>query len=352
MSTIRDVAKHAGVSIASVSRVLNDDRQYKMTDETKLKIEQAIRELDYHPREVKKGASGLPSHIAPSQLLTGRREQKKRTQAKIGCVLRVTRRKFNDPYYMSILSSIESRLSELGYQISFIKTGAELMNPSILTSAITPDVKGLVIMEDLSDETYSYLRSVCPCIVGIDTHRSDIDNVAYDHYEAAGIAVEHLINRGYTKIGYIGGQGEHFTIQSSQRYRGFRYTMETHGLPVEDDWVIDSEWDEELCSRLLDKMCRENNLPQAFFVGSDLMAMATMNVMHAHNISIPSQIAVMGLTDLDITRFSNPPLSTVHVPIEEIGMAAADMLIARIEGYSMAPQKITLSSKLVVRSST
>ncbi len=352
MATIREVAKRAGVSIASVSRVMNNDSKYKMTDETRLRIETAIRELDYHQRELKKEKRITNQHTAHSQMLTGRREQKKRIQSRIGCILRITKKKFNDPYYMSILSSIESRLSELGYQISFIKTGAELESKALLQSLFANEVKGVILMEDLPDETYNFIRKACPNIVGIDTHRKDIDNIAYNHYEVAELAVNHLVEKGHKKIGYIGGQGEHGLITCSQRCRGFRYTMESYGLPINEKWILDSEWDEDKCNHLVNELIKTGDYPDAFFVGSDLMAMATLNALYENNIKVPSQVAIASVTDLDITRFSNPPLTTVHIPMDEIGFAAADMLAARMEGYSMLPQRITLPTRLVVRSST
>ena len=110
MSTIRDVAKLANVSTATVSRILNNDSKYKMTEETKKRVLDAVAALQYEiqPKISKKNSSASNNHI------------------KIGCILSVTKKKYNDPYFMAILSGVEKQLHSKGYEISFIKTGPEL----------------------------------------------------------------------------------------------------------------------------------------------------------------------------------------------------------------------------------
>lgn len=105
---------------------------------------------------------------------------------------------------MSILSGVETQLQENGYELSFIKTGAELEDKKTLYSTFSNSITGLILMESLSNETYHFIRNQVPCIVGIDTKWEDIDNVGYDHYNVSNLAVQHLISKGHKKIGYIG----------------------------------------------------------------------------------------------------------------------------------------------------
>ena len=155
MTTIRDVAKRANVSTATVSRVLNNDSKYKMTEETKQRVLEAVSELNYElpPASLKHSA-------APT------------TDAKIGCILRVTKKKFNDPYFMSILSAAEDRLREKGYEISFIRNGAEMTTRAQLLSTFQTPISGLILMDQLEDEIYDYVRKQVPHIVGISTNRT------------------------------------------------------------------------------------------------------------------------------------------------------------------------------------
>ncbi|CAH0119965.1 HTH-type transcriptional repressor MelR [Paenibacillus sp. CECT 9249] len=340
MSTIRDVAKLANVSTATVSRVLNNDSKYKITEETRAKVWQAVTQLNYRvSSSVKRQAANNDSSAS-------------KTNIKIGCVLSVTKNKYNDPYFMSILSGAEERLFSQGHDIAFIRTGPELDDKKILYNTFNESITGLILMESLNTETYEYLRKQVPYIVGIDTERWDIDNVGYDHYSVASMAVEHLIERGHTQIGFIGGSGSNGNIKDSQRYRGYYSTMHAAGLSVNPDWIIDCMWDETLCIEKMNRLCETKNLPTAFFAASDLMAMAALSSLYNNGISVPDQVAVMGLSNIEVSKFYNPPLSTVNVPTKEIGMVAVDLLLDRINGNTMLPKRVILPTELVIRSST
>ncbi|MGB8450804.1 MAG: LacI family DNA-binding transcriptional regulator [Anaerocolumna sp.] len=340
MSTIRDVANLANVSIATVSRVLNNDTKYKMTDETRIKVLQAATQLNY-----KAANSKIKNHSSNGENTT------LNNNIKIGCVLSVTKSKYNDPYFMSILSGLESQLLDYGYEISFIKTGPELYDTKQLYNTFNVPVTGLILMESLNNETYEFIRKQVPNIVGIDTQHEDIDNVGYDHYNAAKLAVQYLTEKGHKEIGYIGGSSINENIKESQRYKGFYSTMHVSGLSVNPDWVIDCEWDEKLCTQKVDYLCKMKNCPTAFFVGSDLMAMAALSSFSNNGFVVPNAMAVVGLSNIEVSKFSNPPLTTIDIPTTEIGMVAADLLIARINGYNLLPKKVILPTSLIVRNS-
>lgn len=340
MSTIRDVAKLANVSTATVSRVLNNDTKYKITDETRERVWQAVTQLNYKITDSPKHQAATKDHSA------------NKAQVKIGCVLSVTKNKYNDPYFMSILSGVEKRLLQSGYNIAFIRTGPELDDKKILFNTFSESITGLILMESLNSETYEYVRKQVPHIVGIDTERWDIDNVGYDHYNVASLAVSHVIEKGHTNIGYIGGSGLKSNLKESRRYQGYYSTMHAAGMSVNPEWLIDCMWDEVVCIDKVNHLCQTNNLPTAFFAASDLMAMAALNSLYNNGISVPDEVAVIGLSNIEVSKYSNPPLSTIDVPTEEIGMVAVDLLLERMNGNSLLPKKVILPTHLVVRSST
>ncbi len=340
MSTIRDVAKLAQVSTATVSRVLNNDSTYKMTDETREKVWQAVTKLNYKTSSAAKIKSKKTENISL------------RSDIKIGCVLSVTEKKYNDPYFMSILNGIESRLLEKGYEISFVKTGHELEDRKKLFTAFSEPVSGLILMVPLSDESYGFIKNQVPYIVGIDTKRGDIDNVGYDHYNVAAMAVQHLIDKGHKNIGFIGGSGPMKNIKESQRYKGYYSTIHSAGLTVNPEWVIDCSWDEDICIEKVNHLIKSNNYPTAFFAASDLMAMAALSSLYDNGISVPEEVAVMGLSNIEVSKYSNPPLTTIEVPTKEIGMVAVDLLLARMNGDKLLPKKVILPTCLVKRNST
>lgn len=335
MSTIRDVAKKAEVSTATVSRVLNNDSKYKITEETKQRVLETAKALGYELPQT----SAKPSVASVSK-------------NKIGCILRQTKKKFNDPYYMSILSAAEDHLRERGYEIAFLRNTSEIEDQAHFKSLFQTPVSGVLLMDDLDDEAYDYIRSHGISAVGIDTTRTDIDNVGYDR---AGIALEatnYLISQGHNKIGFIGGRGGAMNIKGSLRFRGFQTAMYMAGLPINDNWIIDCDWDEDICAQKVDELCQAHDYPTAFFVSSDLMAMAALNRFYNNNIKVPDEVSIISVTDIEIAKYANPPLTTFRIPTDDIGYVAADLLVERINGYNHLPRRVILPSTLIIRGTT
>lgn len=340
MSTIREVAKHANVSIATVSRVLNNDTKYKMTEETRKRVLDAVKQLHYIPATTERKKQSSNNNTGNS------------FHAKIGCILRVTKKGYNDPYYMSILAGVEKQLRDAGIDLTFIKSAPVLQDKNTLTSTFNDSLDGLILMEPLNDTIYQYIKKRVPHIVGVDTLRNDIDDVGYDHLQNGILATQYLIDKGHKEIGFIGGSGESGDIKDSQRYQGYIIAMHKAGLSVHEEWVIDCKWNEDECLELVDELCKSNHYPTAIFAASDLMAMAAMKSFYTNGISVPGRVAVIGMSDIEMSQYSNPPLTTYHVPKEEIGKVAANLLLARIRGYKTLPQKIILPTTFVERNST
>ena len=339
MSTIRDVAALANVSAATVSRVINHDTKYKMTEETVERVWKAVAELNYKAptssrdqmRHVRRSASGGDVH-------------------KFGCILNIQGGKYNDPYYLTILSGFEKAIMEKGYEISFIRTNEELADPRILYKTFEEPVSGMIVMNTLPKDTFDHIRKQTPYVVGIDTEHTDIDNVGYDHYAAAFMAVKHLRDRGYKRIGFIGGFDSN--MKTSRRFNGYYSALHCYDLEYNPDWVLASEWDEEKCALAIRAAYKENKLPDAFFVASDLMAIGALRTFFDLNISVPDEIGVIGLSNIEISRYSNPPLSTISLPIYEMGQVAANVLFDRIHGDTTPVRIVTLGATLLKRSST
>ena len=340
MSTIRDVAALANVSTATVSRVLNHDTKYKMTDETRERVWKAVAELGYK----------APTSSGDQMRYVYKPDSAAQKNHKFGCILNVQGGKYNDPYYLSILSGFEDAVMKKGYEISFIRTNKELEDPNILYNTFQNTVSGVIIMNTLEQETFDYLRKQTPYIVGIDTDHREIDNVAYDHYAVAFMGIKHLMEQGYKRIGYIGGFKEN--MRTSRRYNGYYSALHCFNLEYNPNWVLASNWDEEYCDQMIREAYRKKLLPDAFFVASDLMAIGVLRTLFDLGVQVPSQVAVMGMSNIEISRYSNPPLSTISLPIHDMGRVAAGILFNRIEGDDTPPKTITLSAEVLKRSST
>ncbi|MBR6164950.1 MAG: LacI family DNA-binding transcriptional regulator [Clostridia bacterium] len=336
MANIRDVARLAQVSPATVSRILNGNQVYKTTDETRKKVLRAVTELGYQPLARK--------HSLPA---AGDAE----TAFSVGCLLATTRGKYSDPYYLSILSGIEEELRKLGGTVSLIETEQELEHPETLDRVLRAELSGLIMMRPLSEPLFSLLRSRIPHIVGIDTGHMPIDNIEYDHLRVSRMAVEYLWQKGHREIGYIGGSAGGTPLKKSRRYRSYLETMADLGLEVRPEWVLNCEWDDQKCMSLVEDTYRGAGLPTAFYAASDLMAMAALRSLYHLGVPVPGRVAVIGMSNIEMSQYANPPLTTIDVPSEEMGITAARVIAARIRGDDTLPKRILLPSRLIERDS-
>ena len=336
MANIRDVARLANVSPATVSRILNDNRQYKTTDETRERVFRAVTELGYQIPLKKKPRTSLKPDAAVFS---------------VGVLLATTRGKYSDPYYLSILSGIESELTKLGGTVSVIQTEQELEDQTTLGRLLSSGLSGLIMMRPLSEPLFDQLHSLIPHIVGIDTGHMPIDNVEYDHLRVSKIAVEYLYKKGHRQIGYIGGSVGNASMKRSRRFRSYLETMADLGLDVRPEWILNCCWDDRKCIAMVEKVFREHSLPTAFYAASDLMAMAALRSLYKLGIRVPDQVAVIGMSNIEMSQYANPPLTTIDVPTLEMGITAARVITERIRGDTTLPKRILLPSRLIERDS-
>ena len=336
MSSIRDVARLAGVSPATVSRILNNDQTYKTTPETRQNVLKAVIELAYKPLVKKrKKPKAVDSH----------------PKMAIGCLLASTKGKYSDPFYLSILDGIESELEKLNGTVTAIHTEQELENKEILDRLINARLDGLVMMRPLSEPLFKLLKSYIPHIVGTDTGHMPIDSVEYDHFRVSKMAVEYLYAKGHREIGFIGGGTRNMALSKSRRYRSYKETMADLGLTVRPEWVLDCAWDDQLCMKLVEKVFKTGHMPTAFYAASDLMAMAALRALFNCGIRVPEEVAMMGMSNIEMSPYANPPLTTIDVPTIEIGIAVARTIVNRIQGDTTLPKHILLPSTLIERDS-
>ena len=332
MSSIRDVARLAGVSPATVSRILNKQMDYNTSPETRERVLRAVTELNYKP-------------------LASVKNEREKSGISIGCLLTATQGKYSDPYYLDILNGIEAETEKLGGTVTFVQTDYHLEDPRVLNRLRASNLDGLVLMRWLSEEPFERLRSVVPHIVGIDTGHMPIDNIEYDHRRVSTMAVEYLYSRGYRQIGFIGSGTGETPITRSRRYRGYREIMNDLNLEIRPEWVLDCQWDDKLCMKLIEKTYQTYGLPKAFYISSDLMAMAGLRELYQLGIRVPEQVAVIGMSNIEMSQYANPPLTTINVPTYEMGITAARILMSRIKGDTSLPKRIILPSELVERDS-
>lgn len=224
------------------------------------------------------------------------------------------------------------------------------MNENSLSSLLSRPPKGLILMDEPAEQTMRLLSSKIKCIVGIDSRQPSIDNVCYDRFEAGCQAMRYLLSKGHKKIAYIGAHIAE-NAMSIGRYEAYLRMMRSADLPVNPDWIIDSNWHRGICFEKTLKLMRLPDRPTALFVGSDHMAIAAISALHTLDISIPNEISVIGISDIADAKYLNPPLTTIAIPQIEIGEIAASTLLQRIGGDTSLPKRIVVPTALVERSS-
>ena len=326
--TIQDVANFAGVSPATVSRVLNNYPH--ISDEVRRNVQGAISHLSYEPNRVAQRLRATHSRL-------------------IGIVVT----DITNPFFNMIMASIESVFFDKGFSVLMSNTAA---NPQkefdYLTMLENEEVAGLIIAptSENVDRIAELAESGLPIVV-IDRRLSNarVDAVLADNIAGAQAAVEHLIKLGHRRIGHLGGRMR--LTSGRERYEGYKRAMEIHNLPVSEGWVRFGDHRHESGYARAMELMDESDPPTAWFITNNMMTLGALNAIHDRERRIPDDIAIVGFDDMPWAISLNPPLTVVAQPMMEIGFRAANMLLERIKQPDLPPRTEILDTKLIVRAS-
>lgn len=329
MPTIDDVAREAGVSKTTVSRVLNGKAIGHMNPTTLIRVQEAIARLNYRPSSFAKGLKLKRSHT-------------------VGLVVP----DISNPFYPALVKGLEETLWANGYAMLLCNTSNVLEREEAYYRMLdTRQVDGLILdCKRLPSPTYENLVNV-PTVV-LDAHPNlPVDSVTVDNRKGAYLATEHLIRCGHRRIGHIGGtKGGQV---SGERLRGFRQAMHDAGLPIEPAYCVYSRYRMEDGYQIALRMLNLPEPPTALFVASDYMALGVLKAMQSRGIHVPNEMAVVGFDDTPVAAMVTPALTTVRQPVYELGATAARMVMERISGQVVGPkQAVILEPELIVRDST
>jgi len=328
MATIKDIAQLAGVSIATVSRVLNYDTTLSVGDETKKRIFEAAEELSYKKKPVRKQES---VKIALLQWYTEKEE-------------------LEDLYYMSIRLGVENRCRHLGvHMVKYFQDNYEELKDN--------EIQGLIAIGKFSSKQVKELLSITKNIVFVDSSPDEerFDSIVIDFEKATEKVLQHFIKKGHEEIGYIGGREgfkDKTSIIEDQRELAFKSYLEVKGL-LNEAFMYSGTFSVDDGHSLMKKAIQEHgdNLPTAFFAGNDSIAVGALRALLEEGISVPERVNIIGVNDISISKYVFPSLSTVKVYTELMGETAVDTLLERIEGRKTA-KKIFISTKLILRNSS
>lgn len=339
MATVKDIARLSGVSPSTVSRVLSGDASFSVLEETRNAILAAAKELNYR--------------TSPRKADSRTRQMK---DYKIGLVADTPEQAgLQDPYYGIIRMAVERELHRLGLQITAVirSVGRESYETLLGLDGIIVIGKYRIERQDL---LYSHLRNVV--FVDYAPDESRYDSVIVDFNRVTEMAVDHLLALGYRRIGFIGardsitafGQDGGGADQQDQRHSRFESYMREQGLYDPRHVHIGGNYALQTGYQLMQQALTASDRPEAYVVASDPLALAGLRAIEEAGLKVPADIAIVGIDDIEMAAYSNPPLTTVKVFTEQMGQSAVNLLMDRMTGREI-PLTVVVPSRLIVRGS-
>jgi LacI family transcriptional regulator len=328
-ASIRQVADLSGVSIATVSRVLNSPGLVSPT--TAAKVQAAVRELGYRPNLFAKG------------LLTSRSR-----------VLGVSLPDIHGEYYAELMHNADARARERGYHL-LVSSGAHHAEETPGTSFALDFIDGIVVM--LTERSRVDLDAVrdlnLPAVViGVDRPGFTVDTITCDNASGAALAAEHLLGGTPPERCYFLG-AHRGNLDSDERADAFARTLRDHGHEPREDQIVHREFDFESGWNWAGEMIDRGLLRGAgVFAANDEIAVGVANAARDNNIAMPADLRLVGFDDSRVCCFLRPELSSVRIPIADMAREAVDTLIRRIEEPEASPRHARLSTTLIVRDSS
>ncbi len=331
--TIRDVAKAAGVSITTVSRALNGYSD--VGEKTRRKVTRIAEELNYRP-----------SAVARSLVMNQTRT--------VGLLVsELTKERAGHYFMFQVLYGMHDRLAELGYDLILVSTTtARQRLVSYLDFCMERRLDGVIVMGIRLDDPYiqEVVDSPLPSVViDLPLLSDHCGYVMTDNVHGAKLVIRHLAGRGHRKIGFVNGHSQ--AAVSRDRKRGYEEGMLQAGLGYDDTQVHEADFTLQGGADGLKHLLQCHPDMTAVFFASDLMAIGGLQYARESGIRSPEELAIVGYDDIELAEFSTPRLTTIRQKRSEMGMRAAEMVVAMMKDHA-APQGVLLAPELVVRDTT
>ncbi|MFE4711198.1 MULTISPECIES: LacI family DNA-binding transcriptional regulator [Bacillales] len=330
MVSIKDVAKHAGVSISAVSKTLNGYSD--VSEATRKKILQAAQELNYSPNML---AKNLKHKVTKTIALI---------------ISNFEQANGKDGVMFQIMSGVYAAATEFRYEVViYTRSLSEQQDKSYWQFCKDHKIAGVVISGLRTTDPYfeDLVGSDIPCVViDADTVGPHAGSVITDNLTAARQAVKYLIGKGHREIGMI--NGHKYATVSIVRQQGYREALEEAGIEYIPSRVVEADYSEEQAYDLAESYITENPHLTAVFVASDLMAIGFMNRCRELGLQIPGNISILGFDDIVLSSYTTPKLSTISQDFAGIGYSALEQVVKMLENNTPGYHKI-LPFKIVDR---
>ncbi|MDQ7850245.1 MAG: LacI family DNA-binding transcriptional regulator [Armatimonadota bacterium] len=327
--TIRDVALHAGVSVATVSRVINDS-PHKVHPVTRRRVLRAVAHLGYYPNAV---AQGL-------------RRGTTRTIALIVPDI-------SNPFFPAVARGVEDVARRHGYALVLGNTDGDAARERAYLEILRKRwVDGVLFASASGDaRPLRMLRAggVPAVLIAREATDGEIDTVLVDSFAGMRLATAHLLRLGHRRIAYIGGPRG--LPVARERLRGYRQALRDQGICPDPRLVVAGDFRVEGGRTAVRRLLARRSTFTALAAANDLMAIGAMEALRAAGRRIPDDVAVVGFDDIPFAAFVDPPLTTVAQPTYRLGALAMERLLALMRGEAGAPRRMVLKPQLVVRRS-
>ena len=330
--TLRDVARVAGVHPATVSRALNDETRTLVNDETAKRVLKAAEELGYRPNPIARGLKTNRSYT-------------------IGVLIP----DLTNPLFPPILRGIEDHLETGGYTPLIANTDNDPERELLDSQAMRArQVDGIIAATARRDHRlHDALLEAGIELVLVNRRQPDVpvSSATADDRLGMRLSVEHLIALGHTRIAHLAGPLDYST--GLDRHDSFNETMRAAGLEPDPELVLVAEaFNESEGARLCGQLIAEGRPFTAIAAANDLLALGCYDVFADRGVRCPEDISVMGFNDMPFAARFQPPLTTIRIPHYEIGKAAAELMLERLQDGGAPRREIMLEPSLVVRGST
>ncbi len=327
--TIKDVAEKAGVSIATVSRVINNSDQVSAL--VRERVLEVIEELDFRPNPVARSLVMKKSHL-------------------IGVVVP----DMSNYFLGEIMNGIEEITRTYQYDIIVCNTrGNHELEKRYLDLFYAKQVEGIIFMSwKLENSVVEHITKIDIPVVMVNrnTSKLTIPSVSIDNYKAAYELTHYLLQKGHTQIALIRNSID-VDAFGLEQYKGYKQALMEYGIEVNKNYVRYGDFSIENSYQIVKSFIKENDIPTAIFATSDVMAIGAINALKDSGYQVPEDVSVVGFNDIRLASLYRPKLTVIHQPLFNIGTVAVKMIIDRIKGEKSGDNIVILPHSLIERES-
>ena len=331
MATIREVAKKAGVSITTVSRILNNDDSFNVSKITKEKVLKVIKQLNYERKKNKNRIS--QSNISVIKCFDEKIENE-------------------DPYFVSLKINLENMLKKKVSKVNFfdLEEIEKLIKYNEISNFSLTDA--VIFIGETSKEKLKFFKSLNENIICVDVYDTDniTDYIKFDMRNSVEIVLNYIFKLNHKKIGLLVGRNKVVKNLVDFREKYFKEIMVKNGL-YREEYLQIGDFSMESGYIMMKEILKLENRPTAVFCGNDSIAMGAYKAIRENKLKIPEDISIIGFNDLKLSQYSIPPLTTIKIDTKLIAQETVNSLIELLEGKRDYHKKVFLPIELIERQS-